>query len=246
MKKNKPFFSIIIPTLNEEKYLPKLLDCLKKQIFNSFEVFVVDGTSKDKTKNIVKKYQKSLKNLKLISSGKNNVSFQRNLGAEKAKGKYLIFIDADVIFNKKAFSTLYSFIKKSKPDMFITKFSFSSEKNIYKILAFLTNFLFFIFEKLKRSLGFGFFLGMKKEVFKHAGGFNPRLVFSEEHNLIKKARKLNYNFFRVKSLTIATSPRRPEKKGLIRFLFKYLYITIYEQIKGPFYKRPFEYQMGGD
>ena len=45
----KPFFSIIIPTLNEEKYLPHLLADLAKQTFQDFEVIVIDGQSTDQT-----------------------------------------------------------------------------------------------------------------------------------------------------------------------------------------------------
>jgi len=45
----KPFFSIIIPALNEEKYLPHLLDDLTKQTFRDFEVILVDGNSSDAT-----------------------------------------------------------------------------------------------------------------------------------------------------------------------------------------------------
>ena len=49
VKKTEPFFSIIIPTLNEEKYLPLLLSDLEHQLFTDFEVIVVDGKSADKT-----------------------------------------------------------------------------------------------------------------------------------------------------------------------------------------------------
>jgi glycosyltransferase involved in cell wall biosynthesis len=43
-----PFISIIIPTLNEEKYLPKLLTDFKKQKNKNFEIVIVDGHSEDK------------------------------------------------------------------------------------------------------------------------------------------------------------------------------------------------------
>src|SRR3989338_5592431 len=46
---NKPYFSVIIPTLNEEKYLPKLLKDLVSQTYRDFEVVLVDGNSDDKT-----------------------------------------------------------------------------------------------------------------------------------------------------------------------------------------------------
>ena len=52
----KPFFSIVIPALNEEKFLPKLLESLSHQHFCDFEVIVVDGRSKDKTVAVAETY----------------------------------------------------------------------------------------------------------------------------------------------------------------------------------------------
>jgi len=54
----KPFFSIVIPTLNEEKCLPRLLDDLTQQKEKDFEVIVIDGRSDDQT-------VKKAKNLKI-------------------------------------------------------------------------------------------------------------------------------------------------------------------------------------
>jgi len=53
-------FSICIPTLNEEKYLPLLLNCLLNQDYKNFEVIISDGGSTDKTIEVAKKYQNYL------------------------------------------------------------------------------------------------------------------------------------------------------------------------------------------
>ena len=90
----KPFFSVIIPTLNEELFLPNILQDFKKQKVKNFEIIVVDAKSIDKTRKIVESFKQSLK-IKLFLSNKKNVSYQKNLGAKNAKGKYLLFIDAD-------------------------------------------------------------------------------------------------------------------------------------------------------
>src|SRR6266480_923896 len=87
-------FSIIIPTLNEEHYLPKLLTDLQKQTQQNFEVIVVDGKSEDNTKEQAISFAKKLP-LKFIETPTRNVSHQRNLGAKHALGAYLFFLDAD-------------------------------------------------------------------------------------------------------------------------------------------------------
>lgn len=92
---NKPFFSIIIPALNEEKYLPKLLKDLTVQSYKDFEVIVVDGKSEDKTVLNAQKLSTKLPSLKILSSSKRHVCVQRNLGAKNARADWLIFMDAD-------------------------------------------------------------------------------------------------------------------------------------------------------
>ena len=94
----KPLFSIIIPTLNEEKFLPKLLDSLIAQSDKDFEVIVVDGASVDKTEEVAQSYSKRVPNLSIVRAGKAGVSYQKNLGAARAVGEWVAFVDADVIF----------------------------------------------------------------------------------------------------------------------------------------------------
>lgn len=91
---NNPYFSVIIPCLNEQYFLPKILINLRAQTFTNFEVIIVDGNSEDKTVKIATKFKDDYP-LHIYSTKTRNVSFQRNLGAKKAHGKILIFFDAD-------------------------------------------------------------------------------------------------------------------------------------------------------
>ena len=87
-------FSIVIPTLNEEKYLPLLLRDLTEQTFTKFEVIVVDGNSDDQTIKEAQKFKNKL-TLKTITVKKRQVGFQRNIGAKKTRAPWVIFMDAD-------------------------------------------------------------------------------------------------------------------------------------------------------
>ncbi len=91
----KPFFSIIIPALNEEKYLPKLLGDLSEQSFRDFEVIIVDGGSKDKTISLANSFADKLPKINVLNSARAHVCTQRNLGAKHAQAEVLIFSDAD-------------------------------------------------------------------------------------------------------------------------------------------------------
>jgi glycosyltransferase involved in cell wall biosynthesis len=91
--------SIIIPTLNEELYLPALLDSLKK-ISAPLDIIVVDGNSEDNPVQVVEGYQSHFigdSSLRLIRSSKRGIAYQRNLGAAHARHPILIFCDADII-----------------------------------------------------------------------------------------------------------------------------------------------------
>ncbi|MBI4010635.1 MAG: glycosyltransferase family 2 protein [Candidatus Aenigmarchaeota archaeon] len=93
------FASVIIPVYNDEEYVGRLLDSLAKQTVKNFETIVIDDKSADKTGEIVNRYRKKLK-LKILTSGKHNQSYSRNLGIKIAKGDVLINLDSDCHVNE--------------------------------------------------------------------------------------------------------------------------------------------------
>jgi len=98
-KKSKILFSIIIPTYNGEKTIRNFLKRLTQ--FNDNykkEVIIIDSQSKDKTLNIVNNFKKKI-NLKVIRTKKEefNHGLTRNLGVEKACGRYIWFLSQDAL-----------------------------------------------------------------------------------------------------------------------------------------------------
>lgn len=90
MQKVKPLVSVIVTTRNEEKNIEKLLKSVKLQTYKNVEVIVVDNNSTDRTKLISKKFTSKIYNLGPERSA------QRNLGAQRAKGEYVMILDADM------------------------------------------------------------------------------------------------------------------------------------------------------
>src|ERR1035437_1336418 len=87
--------SIIIPTLNEEKYLARTLQTIVEQDYQGkLEVIVVDGQSTDNTLKTADSFKRKIKDFAMISAIK-GISHQRNIGATKAKYKFLLFLYAD-------------------------------------------------------------------------------------------------------------------------------------------------------
>src|SRR3989344_7410236 len=90
----KPLISVVVPTKNSEGFLEQCLRTIKEQTYKNLEIIVVDNNSTDKTKEIAKKYTK------LIFNKGPERSTQRNYGASKARGDYLLFIDSDMELTK--------------------------------------------------------------------------------------------------------------------------------------------------
>ncbi len=88
--------SIIIPACNEEKYLENTINAIKTQNKTNCEIIVVCDGCNDKTPEIAKK----LAHKSLILKKRKGPSIAKNEGAKIAKGKQLIFLDADTIITK--------------------------------------------------------------------------------------------------------------------------------------------------
>lgn len=80
---------------NTEKYIGECLDSIMMQNFSDYEVIVVDDGSTDGSCEIVSRYIKGKLNINLLKQKNSGVSAARNLGIEKVRGKYIIFVDSD-------------------------------------------------------------------------------------------------------------------------------------------------------
>ena len=95
--------SIIIPCYNEEKDLPICLGSLTKQSYKNFETIIVDDGSSDNTLDIAKKFR-----TKILKQDHQGPGKARNLGAKNARGEILVFVDADMHFDKDYLKNLVS------------------------------------------------------------------------------------------------------------------------------------------
>lgn len=215
--------TIIIPTRNEEFYLPKLLKSIQKQTFKDFKIVVADANSTDRTKRIAKLYR-----CKIVQGGYPDIA--RNNGAKKANTPFLCFIDSDIILQERLFleKALNEFNKRNldiatplqKP-MRVRNYI----KNIfYKTFIDISNFLMIAAENTKSPFMQSVML-MKKRVHKDAGGFPP-YEFGEDSAFLKKAVSLGYKFGVLRTVTpYYISPRRFENKGILKMLIQYIYFN---------------------
>lgn len=172
--------SIIIITKNEEKYLEKFLKSIKAQKVNfNYEIIVSDAFSKDKTRDIAKKYWCKIVDWWLPAVWRNN-------GAKIAKWKWLLFLDAD------------SLLEKDSLQLWIDKLE-SKKKNVWTPFVklredekWILNDLYFRWSLISYTLFwavFGCCILCKKQIFDKVWWFNEKSYLWEDIDLIYKLKK---------------------------------------------------------
>ncbi|MFC1711120.1 glycosyltransferase [Patescibacteria group bacterium] len=171
--------SIVIATKNEEKNIENCLKSIKKQTYpqNKIEIIVVDNNSQDKTVQIAKKFTK---NVYMFGPER---SSQRNFGMfKKSKGKYVMFLDADMSLDVKTIAKAVQKMNSDKlvalyiPEVIIGDSFWSRVKNFERS---------FYDQTVIDGLRF-----FKKNAFKKVGGFDEKLIACEDWDLDKRIIKL--------------------------------------------------------
>lgn len=215
-------YSVIIPTLNEEKFLPKLLESLVAQSDKHFDVTVVDGSSKDKTVEIAKSFAKKLPNLKILVSKKASLPLQRNLGASSTKAPWLLFIDADSILFPHFIERISRFIDEKKPSFFSTWFRPDSDTPGDANIALLGNLLFETAVAMHRPLPSGPMTAVSREAFHKVGGYNERHAFNEDIDLSLRVMKANFPVDVIPETLFVWSLRRLRHQGTLKVIQQYV------------------------
>lgn len=212
-------YSVLIPTLNEERYIGTLLQALVDQDYKDFEVIVIDAVSEDGTKLVVDTFSDKL-NLSFVESPKRGVSFQRNYAAKLAKASQLIFFDADVAPEPDFISKIDSYLEKSSVDVL-------SSWNVPISDKFIDEFLYWVFNRFylepmkdKFPAAVGTFIYVKKDAFEAVGGFQEQVRLAEDFDLVRRMFKEGYKYALLKDPKIKFSVRRLEKEGRVQFVWK--------------------------
>ena len=122
-KQKKAEISVVIPMYNCEDFVPGLLKMFSQQSFTDFEVIcVIDGAT-DGTENEVKKFCKTDGRFQYVIRENGGAGAARNTGMDKAKGKYIIFPDADDLYDKDYLLKLYEAAEAQNADIAVCDFT---------------------------------------------------------------------------------------------------------------------------
>jgi glycosyltransferase involved in cell wall biosynthesis len=237
--------SIIIPTLNEEKFLPNLLRSLSVQTNTQFEVIVVDGKSQDKTIEKALEFKKLLPSLIILESPKASLPLQRNLGAKQAKGDWLVFIDADGVVMPNFVDRIQIFIQEQHPKWFTTWCSPDSDNVYDSIFTLLANIYWESTLIINRPVAPGPLNCVRADVFHSVGGYNEEQKYNEDVEFGLRLSKCGIELKFLTETLYVWSMRRLRHESKIKVMNQY----IISMIPILLLKRPFKtmpgYIMGG-
>ncbi len=208
--------SIVIPTLNEERYLPSLLSSLTG--IEHIDVIVVDGNSDDNTASVVVSHtdrfikSENGSSLRLIRTSVRNIAHQRNLGARAARHPILFFLDADVHMPSRAvfLELRREFLAR---ELIVANPKFIPHPLDNHRFVFWGYAIMQIMQRLLLIIGKPIFGGAclitYRSLFDDIGGFDESLLLSEDADFGRRAsRRGKCGMLRS---NVATSTRRMKK-----------------------------------
>ena len=214
-------FSVIIPTLNEEKTIQWAEKTFNKEIKKKFsiEVIISDGGSTDSTIEIAKRFADKV--ILNETNEKQTIARGRNIGALHSDGEILIFLNADArISDIETFFKLCDSLFKmpSIVALAFEVFVYPEEENLKDKIshAFLNKF-FATLNIIGLGMGRGECHAIRRDSFFKVNGYNEKLPAGEDFELYMRLRRLG-KIINVYGIKIYESPRRYRKYGYIKTL----------------------------
>jgi len=195
-----PFFSVVIPLYNKEKFVENTLKSVLNQSFKDFEIIIIDDGSSDNSFNIVKRINDS--RIKLFSHENHGLSFSRNCGIKKAKANYIAFMDADDLWQIDFLSSIFKLIT-IYTDLHVFATNYSSfykdqEPNLNSEAINDNELIDNYFERCKNVYASSS-LVCHKSVFETIGYFNENVNYGEEEDFAIRC-FLQYNLAYCKTI----------------------------------------------
>jgi glycosyltransferase involved in cell wall biosynthesis len=222
--KKRPLVSFIIPTLQEEKYIRKTLSNIISGVKDvSYEIIVSDGGSTDRTEKIAK--QRKVIFIGNRTNKKQTIAIGRNVGAARARGKYLIFLDSDCsIKNINSFvNKTISLFEKRNLVALTTKIRVSPKHetlSAYLVYLYLNNLHRIACNWIHRGLAAGEFQMYDRKSFFKVKGYRENLPVGEDYDIFLRISRIGRVRFEP-SLTVFHTGRRAAKVGWAKLVWSW-------------------------
>lgn len=222
--------SFIIPTLNEEKFINHTVRALHSLIDLPHEVIITDGLSKDRTVELAKE---AGADFVVVHDGshRQTIAEGRNAGAAMATGDFLVFMDADCsipgmdIFFTKILKHFEADPKLVAVNVAIRILPGAETFWDWAIYNMFNDYLWFVNNVLHIGMAAGEFQMVRKEAFHKLGGYDPKLVASEDVDLFSRLAKIGHVRYE-KGIKVYHTGRRVHKTGWPKLLSLWMLNTV--------------------
>jgi glycosyltransferase involved in cell wall biosynthesis len=208
--------SVVVPALNEERHLGRLLSDIRSQSQRPDEIIVVDAGSSDATARIAERARA------VVLHGGPPVAHGRNLGGRGAVGDLIFFLDADVRLPETFFEEFVCEVERRSLDVACPSYlPHDSTPAIRAIHAFWNGVL----KASERMLpsGAGHCIALRSELFGESRGFDPSLKFDD----IELVRRLSKGRrFGIVATSVYVSDRRYREGGVLRTFLSHLLVAL--------------------
>jgi glycosyltransferase involved in cell wall biosynthesis len=239
--------SVVIPTLNEVKRLGALLETFTPELRRHFglEVIVSDGGSTDGTLEVADR----LADRVVVHAGpeRQNIAEGRNAGAAAARGRILLFFNADVRFPDDAESFLADLIAAAEHGAATCRVGVHPDDARWadRLVLGTCNVLFCGLNLVGGGMGRGECHAVRRDVFEAVGGYNEAYAAGEDfdlyHRIAQRARRRGEG--RIRFLwhwTLFEDPRRYRQVGYARTMWDWLRNSFYVTFLGRSYSEAWE------
>jgi len=202
-----PLVSIIIPAHNEQHYIRRTLEAANRQTFRDFEIVVVTNGCTDRTADVARDLCDQL-----IVMPERGLSRARNLGGQSARGKVLVFLDADTLLEPHALEII---VQRFTPEYAAGTLKGCPDisRPSYLLMYAVKNFQ----HRSRLHEGSSGIILCWKQHFIATGGFDETLHVTENSDLIRKLRFFGRYAF-ISETAVTTSMRRYENDGWLKMI----------------------------
>lgn len=228
-----PRISIIVPTLNERKHLPVLVESIHGQDFTDYEVIVADAGSTDGTREYAAE-----QGCRVVDGGMPAVG--RNAGAAVARGEFLYFLDSDVRLPEGFLRKSWEEIDRKYVDLAtcearpITDVAF--DKLLFNFASTLTRLT-----ARTQPRATGFCILVTRRLFRRVGGFDESIKIGEDHAFSKAAAEFRHLEF-LTSTWVDVSVRRLDKEGRVAYTLKAIHSDLHRRLIGEIRRDLIDYE----
>ena len=235
MGKSSPIVSVIIPVYNEERYIRRFLTSAVNQSFSKekMEIFIIDGCSTDNTLNIAREFDQQYPNLFTCMKNKDHtVPFALNMGISRAKGEYIIRLDAHAEFPPDYIQRCVYYLSTNQYDNVGGYLISVGDGFVGETIALLFSSKFGAGPSQFRTGNQGGIVdtvpygAFRRDLFLRIGGFNTQLTRTQDLEMNVRIRKNGGKIFLAKDIYSKYYCRTSIKK-----MIKYAFINGYWSIK---------------